>query len=476
MDAKTSTSLPWDALRHTQGDIPWPALEQFAEAVAVDGDVLEELLDLYDEFMETAYERQSYECLYVPAILAMAAPRLSDAGRDRAARFLLCSLMTAGAEDDELMEEVLPAAIGALGPQAVLPIVIEFMPEDHRPWNATFGLWQMAKLARKTDDPQLREPIIKLCTEALEKAERGLLDIEDVDYAGFVLARIGHMGSRPLIQQLYEKTELGDLNDYLDLLDGKWVLPADEDAWEKPVAKWLEEHWKILRDWYQKNHDAEDEGEEDSDSEEEQCEAAHSRAGELAAEFAKSPAIAGQPPDARDDAESVAFFLLEYAWDYATTRPEDLNESVLREVLLDVFPRKVSGSKLFFERTVPAAQAFLDWLQAKGILADVAALKQTIGRWHKEIVAKGNDPRCWGMAKGFVLAAQERGVDLGDKEAMNRFIGEYNRRANPVGRYEPAEEAFEPVTAPIVSDGAKVGRNEPCPCGSGKKYKKCCGR
>ena len=23
---------------------------------------------------------------------------------------------------------------------------------------------------------------------------------------------------------------------------------------------------------------------------------------------------------------------------------------------------------------------------------------------------------------------------------------------------------------------AKVGRNAPCPCGSGKKYKKCCGR
>ncbi|WP_243647126.1 SEC-C metal-binding domain-containing protein [Scopulibacillus darangshiensis] len=22
----------------------------------------------------------------------------------------------------------------------------------------------------------------------------------------------------------------------------------------------------------------------------------------------------------------------------------------------------------------------------------------------------------------------------------------------------------------------KVGRNTPCPCGSGKKYKKCCGR
>ena len=27
-----------------------------------------------------------------------------------------------------------------------------------------------------------------------------------------------------------------------------------------------------------------------------------------------------------------------------------------------------------------------------------------------------------------------------------------------------------------VIKGAKIGRNEPCPCGSGKKYKYCCGR
>ena len=26
-----------------------------------------------------------------------------------------------------------------------------------------------------------------------------------------------------------------------------------------------------------------------------------------------------------------------------------------------------------------------------------------------------------------------------------------------------------------IKKGAKVGRNDPCPCGSGKKYKKCCG-
>ncbi|MGM9624816.1 MAG: SEC-C metal-binding domain-containing protein, partial [Eubacteriales bacterium] len=30
-------------------------------------------------------------------------------------------------------------------------------------------------------------------------------------------------------------------------------------------------------------------------------------------------------------------------------------------------------------------------------------------------------------------------------------------------------------TAPKNANGEKIGRNDPCPCGSGKKYKKCCG-
>lgn len=29
--------------------------------------------------------------------------------------------------------------------------------------------------------------------------------------------------------------------------------------------------------------------------------------------------------------------------------------------------------------------------------------------------------------------------------------------------------------APVVREGAKIGRNDPCVCGSGKKFKKCCG-
>jgi HEAT repeat protein len=40
---------------------------------------------------------------------------------------------------------------------------------------------------------------------------------------------------------------------------------------------------------------------------------------------------------------------------------------------------------------------------------------------------------------------------------------------------QPAiKPSYEPVR-PIRNEGPRAGRNDPCPCGSGKKYKKCCG-
>ncbi len=32
------------------------------------------------------------------------------------------------------------------------------------------------------------------------------------------------------------------------------------------------------------------------------------------------------------------------------------------------------------------------------------------------------------------------------------------------------------VVEPYRRETPKVGRNEPCPCGSGRKFKKCCGK
>lgn len=45
--------------------------------------------------------------------------------------------------------------------------------------------------------------------------------------------------------------------------------------------------------------------------------------------------------------------------------------------------------------------------------------------------------------------------------------------ASPVAN-QAGEDTFQPQAK--TNAPAKVGRNEPCPCGSGKKFKKCCGR
>ena len=48
------------------------------------------------------------------------------------------------------------------------------------------------------------------------------------------------------------------------------------------------------------------------------------------------------------------------------------------------------------------------------------------------------------------------------------------RKEQPVQEKTKDEKPF--VQKTVVNDLPKVGRNQPCPCGSGKKYKNCCGK
>ena len=43
------------------------------------------------------------------------------------------------------------------------------------------------------------------------------------------------------------------------------------------------------------------------------------------------------------------------------------------------------------------------------------------------------------------------------------------------GSNQPEPGAPDKAVAPIKNLMPRIGRNDPCPCGSGKKYKKCCG-
>ena len=45
-----------------------------------------------------------------------------------------------------------------------------------------------------------------------------------------------------------------------------------------------------------------------------------------------------------------------------------------------------------------------------------------------------------------------------------------------INSLDNGEQIKSEVNKTVVNEGPKVGRNDPCPCGSGKKYKNCCGR
>ena len=57
---------------------------------------------------------------------------------------------------------------------------------------------------------------------------------------------------------------------------------------------------------------------------------------------------------------------------------------------------------------------------------------------------------------------------MGSSEA-EKVGGSQRHREDSNAKLSDEENTIQP-------NGKKPGRNEPCACGSGKKYKKCCGR
>ena len=81
---------------------------------------------------------------------------------------------------------------------------------------------------------------------------------------------------------------------------------------------------------------------------------------------------------------------------------------------------------------------------------------------------------------------QVEGGGPDDQDGMVTFTADYtedgeDRRHEEVARFKRENglwcfyDGKAPGQAQVVREAPKVGRNAPCPCGSGKKFKKCCG-
>ncbi len=87
---------------------------------------------------------------------------------------------------------------------------------------------------------------------------------------------------------------------------------------------------------------------------------------------------------------------------------------------------------------------------------------------------------------GLKVAAVEGGGE-GDDQGSVEFVATYKekemiRRHHEISRFKRQDDHWYYVDGELVKPETeihrtpKIGRNDPCPCGSGKKFKKCCGR
>lgn len=68
------------------------------------------------------------------------------------------------------------------------------------------------------------------------------------------------------------------------------------------------------------------------------------------------------------------------------------------------------------------------------------------------------------LCADFLVGLEEEG-----RVADGRTMGAYLCALAP-----SFNETASGKSKPITNPGSKLGRNDPCPCGSGQKYKKCC--
>lgn len=103
-----------------------------------------------------------------------------------------------------------------------------------------------------------------------------------------------------------------------------------------------------------------------------------------------------------------------------------------------------------------------------------------VDRKSTEVWSKGST---W---KSLEILRTEQG-NPGDNFGQVEFVARYEVRGTPVEHREIATFRADGGTwyfvdgeqiagPPVRRETPKVGRNDPCSCGSGKKFKKCCGQ
>lgn len=161
---------------------------------------------------------------------------------------------------------------------------------------------------------------------------------------------------------------------------------------------------------------------------------------------------------------------------------DDLTE-LLTEKAFEIYEekQKTVGEELFreIERTVLLRNVDLKWMEHIDAMDD---LKDTIGL---QAYAQRDPVREYRIAGGDMFDEMIAEIRENTVRTILTFRLSEDKEVKRVAVAKPLIEGFaggqaskkgmKKVGTTIVRKDEKVGRNDPCPCGSGKKYKKCCG-
>ncbi len=144
--------------------------------------------------------------------------------------------------------------------------------------------------------------------------------------------------------------------------------------------------------------------------------------------------------------------------------------------------RYISGRE-----TASTAEALMRSRYTAFARAEIDYLEQTLTAEGKKEFDRDSAAQWAGQSDWLgleVVETNDGGAE--DDTGMVEFIARYEDARGEHAHHERAE--FEKndgrwmfvrgrqMNEPVRREAPKVGRNEPCPCGSGKKFKKCCGK
>jgi hypothetical protein len=162
-------------------------------------------------------------------------------------------------------------------------------------------------------------------------------------------------------------------------------------------------------------------------------------------DFQASKALKTKAKAYKDNADYVVKSFLDYVFFNEHKEIRELNDTLIKHFMVEFAPKKLSFTPEAAEDVSEIFSKFLVFLDGEGHIHNGGELSPAVKKNNRTFLK-------------LLPKTKRKTTKKTDKNTTSKKTS---------GKKKPAKKTIPEV---------KIGRNDPCPCGSGKKYKKCCGK